>query len=318
MAGMLVARGLVRRFGDRLAVDSVDFEVQAGEIFGLLGPNGAGKTTILRMLGGLIPPTDGQVRVAGVPLVSSTAHAARQRIGFLTETPGLWEALTVADNLAIYARLFGVRNPLDEVHRALARFGLLDRRADPASVLSKGMKQKLALARALIHDPPIVLLDEPTANLDPQTARDVRDLLIELRDRGRAVIVSTHNLDEIERVADRIALISTRLIAIGPPDELRRRIFGRRLRIRLATGDAAAFTPVLEREGATAIRRDGDVLTMAMDDPDAGLPGLVRALVEAGAAIREVSEESPPLEEVYMRLVAPSGHPDAAGARDEA
>jgi ABC-2 type transport system ATP-binding protein len=165
------------------------------------------------------------------------------------------------------------------------------------------MKQKLALARTLLHDPPIVLLDEPTANLDPQTARDVRDLLLELRSRGRAVIVSTHNLDEIERVADRIALVSTRLIAIGAPAELRRRIFGRRLRIRLAAGEAAAFVPLLEREGATAIHADGKALTMAVEDPDGGTPRLVRALVEAGAAIREVTEENPPLEEVYLRLL---------------
>jgi ABC-2 type transport system ATP-binding protein len=303
MAGMLSARGLVRRFGDRLAVDSVGFEVRPGEIFGLLGPNGAGKTTTLRMLGGLIPPTAGQVLIDGIPLVRSTAQAARRRIGFLTETPGLWEALTAADNLAIYGRLFGIADLDAAVDRSLARFGLLDRRADPASVLSKGMKQKLALARTLLHDPPIVLLDEPTANLDPQTARDVRDLLVELRGRGRAVIVSTHNLDEIERVADRVALVSTRLIAIGEPAELRRRIFGRRLRVRLAAGEAAPLVPVLERAGATAVQADGDLLTMAVQDPDGRTPHLVRALVEAGAAIREVAEENPPLEEVYLRLL---------------
>jgi ABC-2 type transport system ATP-binding protein len=312
MAGMLSARGLVRRFGDRLAVDSVGFEVRPGEIFGLLGPNGAGKTTTLRMLGGLIPPTAGQVLIDGIPLVRSTAQAARRRIGFLTETPGLWEALTAADNLAIYGRLFGIADLDAAVDRSLARFGLLDRRADPASVLSKGMKQKLALARTLLHDPPIVLLDEPTANLDPQTARDVRDLLVELRGRGRAVIVSTHNLDEIERVADRIALVSTRLIAIGEPAELRRRIFGRRLRVRLAAGEAAPLVPVLERAGATAVQADGDLLTMAVQDPDGRTPHLVRALVEAGAAIREVAEENPPLEEVYLRLLAP-GAPAGAG-----
>jgi ABC-2 type transport system ATP-binding protein len=303
MALMLAARGLVRRFGDRLAVDAIDFEVRAGEVFGLLGPNGAGKTTILRMLGGLIPPTAGEVRVAGVPLDRSTAQDAHRRIGFLTETPGLWEALSVADNLAIYGRLFGVADLDAAVDRALRRFDLLDRRADPASVLSKGMKQKLALARTLLHDPPIVLLDEPTANLDPQTARDVRDLLLDLRSRGRAVIVSTHNLDEIERVADRIALVSTRLIAIGEPAELRRRIFGRRLRIRFGTGDPTAYVPLLAREGATAVQADGDALTMAVEDPDERTPRLVRALVEAGAAIREVTEENPPLEEVYLRLL---------------
>src|SRR5688572_16596954 len=188
------------------------------------------------MLGGLILPTAGSVSLDGAPMDRRTVDAARKRIGFLTETPGLWEALTVLDNITTYARLFGVPDPVAATERLLRRFTLWDRRNDRVAQLSKGMKQKLALARALVHDPEVVLLDEPTANLDPQTAREVRDLIVELRDRGRVIIVSTHNLDEIERVASRIALISTRLIAVGEPSALRQDVFGRRVRVTLAGG----------------------------------------------------------------------------------
>ena len=302
---VLAADHLVRRFGGRTAVDDVTFEVQAGEVFGLLGPNGAGKTTTLRMLGGLIAPTSGQVRVDGVTMDRASGPRLRARIGFLTETPGLWDQLTVADNIAVYARLFGLDGVAAAVERSLRQFELWDRREDRAALLSKGMKQKLALARALVHDPEIVLLDEPTANLDPQTSRGVRDLLLDLRRRGRVVIVSTHNLDEIERVADRVALISTRLVAIGQPLVLRRQLFGRRLIVHL-TGDGpplADLMAIAERTGAQDVRRDDQGLSMALDDPDLGAPAIVRALVQSGASIRAVFDEQPPLEDVYLRLM---------------
>ncbi len=296
----------MRRFGGRLAVDDVTFEVQPGEVFGLLGPNGAGKTTTLRMLGGLIPPTSGEVRVNGTRFDRATGPGLRARIGFLTETPGLWDQITVAENLAVYARLFSMADVPGAVERSLRHFALWDRRGDKAGLLSKGMKQKLALARALVHDPPIVLLDEPTANLDPETSRAVRDLLLDLRDRGRAVVVSTHNLDEVERVADRVALISTRLVAIGRPSDLRRQLFERRLVIRLGDDapDLAALLDIAARAGARDVRQTTDGLSMALDRPDEGAPAMVRALVLAGASIRSVVDEDPSLEEVYLRLLS--------------
>ena len=301
---MLTASHLVRRFGERVAVSDVSFEVKAGEVFGLLGPNGAGKTTTLRMLGGLILPDEGDVRIAGVVMDRRSAGGLRARIGFLTETPGLWEQLTVADNVAVYARLFDVADPAAAVETALRRFDLWDRRSDRAALLSKGMKQKLALARALVHDPEIVLLDEPTANLDPVTAREVRELLLELRNRGRIIVVSTHNLDEIERLADRVALISTRLVAAGEPAVLRRQIFGRRLRIRLAPEPSpASLLPAAERAGGRNVRVEEDGLSMVVEDPDSSVPAIVRALVDAGAGIREAFDDQPPLEEVYLRLI---------------
>ena len=309
---MIAAQAVSRRFGARLAVDNVTFDVGAGEVFGLLGPNGAGKTTTLRMLGGLILPTSGTVSIGGERFSRSTGAALRARIGFLTETPGLWDHLTVWDNLLTYARLFGVAQPDLSVERTLRTFELLDRRGDRVAVLSKGMKQKLALARALVHEPSIVLLDEPTANLDPQTARMVRDLLRGLRSRGRAIVISTHNLDEAERMSDRVALMRQTLIAVGEPAALRRDVFGRRLRVRfLGTAPAAALlAAIAARAGGHDVRVDGAELSMVLESPDADAPAVIRALVDAGVQVREAFDEQPALEEVYLKLLG--GRGDAA------
>lgn len=310
---MISAQAITRRFGDRVAVENVSFEVARGEVFGLLGPNGAGKTTTLRMLGGLILPSEGSVAIDGRPFTRAAAGALRGRIGFLTETPGLWDNLTVADNLGIYARLFGVARPGQAAERVLRMFELWDRRADRVALLSKGMKQKLALARALVHDPDVILLDEPTANLDPQASRVVRDLLRELRSGGRAVVISTHNLDEVERLADRVGLVSRTLIAVGEPAVLRREMFGRRLRVRLhgAAPRMADLAAVAARAGGRDVRADGATLSMRLESHDGDAPRVVRALVEAGAQIREVRDEEPDLEEVYLKLLGTTrGVPD--------
>jgi len=309
---VISAAQITRRFGERVAVDNVTFSVQGGEVFGLLGPNGAGKTTTLRMLGGLIAPSAGTVAIGGRPFTPATAAALRARIGFLTETPGLWDNLTVEDNLLVYARLFGVARPDLAASRVLGLFELLDRRDDRVALLSKGMKQKLALARALVHEPDVVLLDEPTANLDPKTSRAVRDLLLDLRSRGRAVVISTHNVSEVERLADRVALISTSLIAIGEPAALRREVFGRRLRVRLARAfpPPAQLAAAARRAGGHDVRIDGLDLSMVLEDPHAATPGVVRALVDGGAEIREVFDELASLEDVYMKLMAGKGTPE--------
>jgi ABC-2 type transport system ATP-binding protein len=309
---VISAQAITRRFGDRVAVENVSFEVARGEVFGLLGPNGAGKTTTLRMLGGLILPSEGAVAIDGRPFTRAGSAALRARIGFLTETPGLWDNLTVVDNLTVYARLFGVARPDLAVERALRMFELWDRRADRVALLSKGMKQKLALARALVHDPDVILLDEPTANLDPHASRAVRDLLRELRSSGRAVVISTHNLDEVERLADRVGLVSRTLIAIGEPSVLRREMFGRRLRVRVNAGvlPMAELAAIATRAGAQDVRIDGAALSMLVQSQNTETPRIVRALVEAGAAIREVFDEEPDLEEVYLKLLGtPKGGP---------
>jgi ABC-2 type transport system ATP-binding protein len=284
---MLQADSLTKTFGPRVAVERLSFEVRAGEIFALVGPNGAGKTTTLRMLAGLIRPSSGEVRFSG-------------QLGFLTEAPGLWDRLTVRQNLRVYARLHGLPQPDRAVDAALDLFGVADRASDPAAVLSKGLRQRVALARTMLHDPRAVLLDEPTSGLDPESARDVRELVTRLRHERRAVLISTHNLDEVDRLADRVAVLNTRLVALDTPQSLREHAFGARLRIRL-TGGADAHARTLRDAGLADVRLSGNTLSIG----PGGLPTpeIVRRLVETGAAIEAVEPEEPSLEQVYLRLL---------------
>lgn len=285
----LVASHLTRRFDSRVAVEDLSFELAPGEIFALLGPNGAGKTTTLRMLARLIRPTSGSVRVEG-------------HIGFLTEAPGLWDRLTVQENLLVYAKLHGLDDPNRAVDEALDLFDIGSRKTDRAAQLSKGLKQRVALARSLLHRPDIVLLDEPTSGLDPESAREVRELILRLRHEKRAVLISTHNLDEVQRVADRVAVLRSRLVALDTPAALRERLFGSRLLVTL-TGEAGRFSGTLERI-AGDIRVNGRTLSIGVPDAEGAAPAIVRALVDAGANIVSVVPEEAPLEEVYLRLLA--------------
>jgi ABC-2 type transport system ATP-binding protein len=276
--------------------------VKPGEIFGLLGPNGAGKTTTLRMLAGLIAPSSGEATVAGVRLARETIDQVRARIGFLTEAPGLWERLTVRQNLMVHARLHQLIDASGTVAKSLERFGLQDRVESLGAELSKGLKQRVALARALLHDPPVVLLDEPTSGLDPQSARLVRDLVLDLRARGHAVVLSTHNLYEAERLADRVGVLRGRFLAVASPADLRQRLFGSRALVRVA-GEAAAYAPVIAASGGRDVLVDGNSLRFVLDEMTEAMPRVVRALVTAGAAVVEVTTENAPLEDVYFTLV---------------
>ena len=302
VASVLVASQLTRRFDRRTAVEDVSFELVPGEIFALLGPNGAGKTTTLRMLAGLIQPTSGSVHLNGDVMSRGAAARLRSRIGFLTETPGLWERLSVRQNLIVYARLHGLVSPQRAVDESLDTFDIADRAREVPAQLSKGLRQRVALARTLLHKPDIVLLDEPTAGLDPESARDVRALVLRLRDEGRAVLLSTHNLDEVERVATRVGVMRGRMLALDTPAALRARLFGARLQI-VVSQPAASFVPILEAAGLDDIKADGQALSVAVDDPATAAPRVVRRLVEAGADIQSVLTEQVPLEEVYLRLL---------------
>jgi ABC-2 type transport system ATP-binding protein len=302
---VLTASRLSRQFGDRVALDDVSFTLERGEIFALLGPNGAGKTTTLRILAGLIAPSSGTVAIDGQPMGPESAPQLRSRIGFLTEAPGLWDRLTVRDNLLVYARMYGLPSPRRAVDEALERFEIGDRGDDRAAQLSKGLKQRVALARSLLHDPRIAMLDEPTSGLDPASAREVRDLILDLRAQGRTVLLCTHNLDEVERVADRVAVLSRRLIAIGTPGSLRQKLFAPRVRIVL-TQPADPFAVALRTAGASDIRVDGVVMSVGVANTPLTIPEVVRRLVEAGAGVESVMPEEPPLEDVYLKLL----HPD--------
>ena len=299
---MLTASHLTRRFGERVAVEDVSFTLERGEILALLGPNGAGKTTTLRMLAGLIAPSSGDVRVDGETLTRRNAPRLRRRIGLLTEAPGLWDRLTVRKNLEVYARLYDIDRPGRAVDEALDIFGIRERAADPAAQLSKGLKQRVALARTLLHRPDAVLLDEPTSGLDPESARTVRDLVLRLRDEQRTMVLSTHNLDEVDRIADRVAVIRGRLVALDTPAGLRARLFGARVQIALAVPDGR-FALALSAAGVADVRSTADGLSVGVEDSRSSAPAIVRCLVDAGAEILSVAAEQPSLEDVYLRLM---------------
>jgi ABC-2 type transport system ATP-binding protein len=298
---MITAQHLTRRFGARAVVADVSFDVSKSEIVALLGPNGAGKTTTMRMLAGLIAPTSGSVVIDGVSLTRATAGTLRARIGFLTESPGLWDRLTVRENLSTYASLYGLANPEGAIERAIDVLQLSPQASVRAAELSKGMRQKVALARALLHEPPVMLLDEPTSGLDPEITRSVRRLLEERRAAGCAILVSTHNLDEAERLADRVAVLHERLLAIDRPAALRRRLTTGRLIVRV-TGDPARSLEAVRRfDPAAAI--EGPALVLKVSDAEERTPAIVAALVAAGAGVVEVRPEMPALEDAYLRLM---------------
>jgi len=298
---VIAATSLTRTFGERAAVVDVTFQVARGEIVALLGPNGAGKTTTMRMLAGLIAPSSGTVTIDGTLLTRASGTALRARIGFLTESPGLWDRLTVRENLDVYARLYGLRERTRAIDGAIERFQLGDHRSARAAELSKGMRQKVAIARALLHEPDVLLLDEPTSGLDPGIARSVRQLLDDRRAAGCAILVSTHNLDEAERLADRVAVLQSRLIACDRPADLRKRLTTGRVLITVS-GDANAVLP-LARAVDPSASIAGGALQVSLADPERQTPDLVAALVAGGARILEVRAEMPALEDVYLKLV---------------
>jgi ABC-2 type transport system ATP-binding protein len=300
----LVAEHLGKRFGDRVAFDDVSFEVGYGEVFGFLGPNGAGKTTTVRTLGTLIAPTSGAARIAGIPLSAQNGPTIRARISIMPESPGLYLRLTVAENLDCFAGLYQLADARDRIDRALRAVNLTDRARDLCGSLSKGLRQRVALARALLNDPAVLFLDEPTSGLDPVAVREVHDLIASLRERGVTIFLTTHRLEEAERLCDRVAILNTTLRLVGRPAELREQLFSRSLqvRVRAALGDPGrVFTGLPEVQGWA--QEPSGSYRLAVSDPDAAAPGVARALVNAGADILSIAESRHSLEDVYLELV---------------
>jgi ABC-2 type transport system ATP-binding protein len=284
-------------------VDDVSFSVAAGEVFGFLGPNGAGKTTTVRMPGTLIEPTSGSAVVAGIQLDAANGLEIRRRIAVMPESPGLYLRLTVTENLEFFAGLYGVDSPQDRITRALDAVNLTGRAGDLCGSLSKGLRQRVALARALVNDPAIVFLDEPTSGLDPVATREVHELIDGLRERGVTVFLTTHRLEEAQRLCDRVAILNTSLRTIGRPDELRDRLFRRTLVVRTA-GPLPAPEQVFAVAGVDGWEVDaagGYVLTVG--DPRTAAPEVTRALVAAGADVLSVAEARHSLEDVYLELI---------------
>jgi ABC-2 type transport system ATP-binding protein len=302
MHRMILIENLTKKFGENLAVNGLSLEVKEGEVFGFLGPNGAGKTTTVRMLTSLIRPTSGKAVVNGYT-VGQQDTQIRRSVGLLTETPGLYDNLSAEYNLRIYANLYEVKDVAGQVEKYLRLLGLWERRFEPAATLSKGMKQKLAIARAMLHEPRILFLDEPTSALDPESARLVRDFITELRKEGRTIFLCTHNLDEADRACDRIGVFKTSMVVVDTPARLRLQLFGRKVVFHLRNVDETLVSKVRALPFVQEARPVDNRLVVTLDDPEKRNPEIVRALVEAGADVQFVGELRHSLEEVYLQLV---------------
>jgi ABC-2 type transport system ATP-binding protein len=305
-APALSVEQLSKRFGDRIAFDDVSLEVGHGEVFGFLGPNGAGKTTMVRTLGTLLSPTSGSATVAGIPLTPENGVAIRRRISIMPESPGLYLRLTVAENLECFADLYEAPDPTDRIDRALRAVNLADRAHDACGTLSKGLRQRVALARALLSDPQVLFLDEPTAGLDPVAARDVHQLIDKLRQRGVTIFLTTHRLEEAERLCDRVAILNTTLRTIGRPAQLREQLFAKTLTVRTLAplpnpGGVFAGLPAVDDW-----RQDGPAsYVLSVSEPAVAAPAVTRALVAAGAEVLSIGESHHSLEDVYLELIDP-------------
>ncbi len=303
---MIHTENLTKKFGDRTAVEALTLDVREGEVFGFLGPNGAGKTTTVRMLTTLIGPTAGMATV-NTFRVGQDDTAIRRCTGILTETPGMYDRLSAEKNLTIFAHLYEVADVKGQVEKYLRLLGLWDRRGDLVGNFSKGMKQKLAICRALLHEPAVVFLDEPTSGLDPEAARLVRDFIEEIKAQGRTIFLCTHNLDEADRLCDRIGVMKQRLITVDTPTNLRKQIYGRKVVFHLRAADDALLARVRALPFVKEAQRVENKFVLGLDDPETHNPALVRLLVEAGADVQFVGELRHSLEDVYLSLVGETG-----------
>ena len=300
----LVVDGLGKRFGSRVAFEGVSFEIGYGEVFGFLGPNGAGKTSTVRTLGTLLAPSEGSAIVAGFPLVPDNGVEIRRRIAIMPESPGLYTRLSVIENLECFADLYETQDPADRIDHVLRAVNLLDRAHEVCGALSKGLRQRVALARALLSHPEILFLDEPTSGLDPVASREVHELIDGLRQSGVTIFLTTHRLNEAERLCDRIAILSTTLRAIGPPKQLRDELFAKSLAVRTRAPLAEPNRVFTGLPCVDSWHSDGVAgYLLAVSDPELAAPDVVRALVAAGADVLSIGEARHSLEEVYLELV---------------
>ncbi len=302
---MITVENLTKKFGDVTAVEGISFQVKEGEVFGFLGPNGAGKTTTVRMLCCLISKTGGEASIDNYQIgKADDSLQIRKMIGLVPDSVGLYEDLTAFENLDFYGKLYEV--PEGRRQESIARFlkmlDLWDRKDARAGSFSKGMKQKLALARALVHEPKILFMDEPTANLDPESSKTVRDFILEIKKQGRTIFLNTHNLDEAQRVCDRIGIIKTKLLRVGTPEQLRESLSKPRTEIRLAEVTDSMLS-TLRKVIPNKIEVSDNKLLIDVTDPDKENPAIIAAIASAGGQVREVTQLMPTLEDVYLQIV---------------
>ena len=302
---MIDIDNLTKKFGDLTAVDNLTLHVEEGEVFGLLGPNGAGKTTTIRMLCCLISKTSGNATFDNLSLNNKADHVKiRKIIGLLPENVGLYEDMTAYRNLDFYGKLYQCPESQrkERIEFYLKMLELWDKRDVTVGMFSKGMKQKLAIARALIHEPKILFMDEPTANLDPEMTKMVRDFILELKKEKRTIFLNTHMLDEAERVCDRVGILKTRLIAVGTPEELRQSLWGKKSIVQVDEASDSIIESI-KSLGFEQITIDNNKLTIDVNDPKQDNPTIIAAIQDAGGQVQAISEFVPSLEDIYLNKV---------------
>jgi ABC-2 type transport system ATP-binding protein len=305
---LIDTENLTKKFGNLTAVDSVTLHVNDGEVFGFLGPNGAGKTTTIRMLCCLISKTSGSATIGGYKIGNKEdSLKIRKIIGLVPDNVGLSEHLTAYDNLDFYGKIYDCTDAQrkENIKRFLEMLGLWEKRNVLAGTFSKGMKQKLAIARALIHDPQILFLDEPTTNLDPESAKTVREFILELKKEKKTIFLNTHNLDEAQRICDKIGILNTKLRAIGTPEYLEQAVRSRKTIIVLEQVNDKILN-VLKRLPLKNLTHEGNTVLFDVVNPDKENWVVVEAIVLAGGHVNTINVVSSSLEDVYLKLVRES------------
>lgn len=301
---------LSKSFDSLTAVDSLTFSVNEGEVFGLLGPNGAGKTTTVRMLCSLISITNGSARISGLDISNKeNAMKIRRMIGIVHDNVGLYESLTAYENLEFYGEMYEVPKDIvrENIEKYLKMLQIWEQRDQRVVTFSKGMKQKIAFARALIHDPKILFLDEPTANLDPEASKVIRDVILDLKNHNRTIFLNTHNLDEAQRICDRIGILKTKLIALDTARNLENS-FSRRVTVILLDSVNDVILDAVRDRRPKNMKIEGNRLIVELNDPETETPPIVNSISKAGGMIRSVSESGASLEEAYLEIVKGETH----------
>jgi ABC-2 type transport system ATP-binding protein len=302
---LIDTENLTKKFGNLIAVENLTLHVDEGEVFGFLGPNGAGKTTTIRMLCCLISKTGGMAKIGDYEIGNvGDQQKIRRIIGLLPENVGLYDDLSAYKNLDYYGQFYRLAEEQrkERIKYFLEMLGLWEKRDVAAGTLSKGMKQKLAIARALIHDPKVLFLDEPTANLDPEASKIVRDFILELKKEKRTIFLNTHNLDEAQKICDRVGILKTRLIATGTMDKLSQSLVGRRTIVQVSLVNDAIIAAI-KKLGLANIEIAGNRLTIDVRDFEKDNSDIVDAIIAAGGHVQSITSVSPSLEEIYLKLV---------------
>ncbi len=302
---MIKAEGLTKKFAGFTAVEGLTFRVSRGEVFGLLGPNGAGKTTTIRMLCCLISKTEGSARIGDYDISDAgDAMKIRKMIGIVHENVGLYESLSTYENLKFFGQMYECpESTLNEnIKKYLKALDLWDKKDKPVGSFSKGMKQKVAIARSLVHDPELLFMDEPTANLDPEASKVIRDILLDLKKENRTIFLNTHNLDEAQRICDRVGVLKTRMMAVDTPSNLEGMMTSKKTVIILEEINEKVINAVKASKPKN-LEVQGNSLILELTDPDKEISAIISSIATAGGKIKSVTETGASLEEVYLKLV---------------